>query len=140
MNVTERKRVMILCTGNSARSQMAEGLLREIAGGLVEVASAGVEPSRVRTEAIAAMKEIGIDISGQRSKSIDEFKTQSFDYVITVCDHANQHCPAFTGAFRVHWSIQDPAGVLGDYDVRMQAFRSARDDLRRRIGESGRVI
>lgn len=84
------------------------------------------------------MKDIGIDISGQRSKSIDEFTTQSFDYVITVCEKANQHCPTFAGAFRVHWGIQDPASVVGEDDVRLQAFRSARDDLRQRIGEFGK--
>lgn len=96
----DRFRVLILCTGNSARSQMAEGLLRDMAGDRVEVASAGVAPTRVRPEAIEAMKEIGVDISNHRSKSIDELITQAFDYVITVCDNANQHCPVFAGASR----------------------------------------
>ena len=98
--MTDRLRVLILCTGNSARSQMAEGLLRDLAGDRVEVTSAGVAPTRVRPEAIEAMKEIGIDISNHRSKSIDELITQAFDYVITVCDNANQHCPVFAGASR----------------------------------------
>jgi arsenate reductase len=104
--MTERLRALILCTGNSARSQMAEGLLPDIAGDRIEVASAGVAPTRVRREAVEVMKEIGIDISNFRSKSIDEFLTQAFDYVITVCDNANQHCPMFAGlSRRIHWSI-----------------------------------
>lgn len=128
------KRVLILCTGNSARSQMAEGLLRDLAGDRFEVYSAGVSPSLVRPEAIAAMREIGIDISHHRSKSIDEFLGQSFDYVITVCDNANQQCPTFPGkAERIHWSIPDPAEVNGDANTRMAAFRSARDELRERL-------
>jgi arsenate reductase len=99
----DRKRVLILCTGNSARSQMAEGLLRHDAGDRFEVASAGVEPSRVRPEAIEAMNHIGIDISSHRSKSVDEFAGQEFDYVITVCDNANEHCPVFPGnTKRIH--------------------------------------
>ena len=93
--MSEPTRVLILCTGNSARSQMAEGLLRHDGGARFEVFSAGTQPSRVRAEAIAAMREIGIDISAQRSKSVDEFVGQPFDYVITVCDHAREHCPVF---------------------------------------------
>jgi arsenate reductase (thioredoxin) len=129
-----KQRVLILCTGNSARSQMAEGLLRDIAGDRFEVESAGVAPSFVRPEAIEAMREIGIDISQHRSKSVDEFAGQSFDYVITVCDNANQQCPMFPGkAERIHWSIADPAEVTGDEQERLAAFRSARDDLRERL-------
>lgn len=129
-----KTRVLILCTGNSARSQMAEGLLRGMAGDRFEVASAGVAPTRVRPEAIEAMREIDIDISEHRSKSVDEFLGQSFDYVITVCDNANQQCPMFPGkAERIHWSIPDPAEVAGDQNARLAAFRSARDDLRRRL-------
>src|SRR5215471_6015801 len=90
-----KKRVLILCTGNSARSQMAEGLLRHDAGDLFEVFSAGTRPTIVRPEAIAVMKELGIDISGHRSKSVDEFTGQSFDYVVTVCDNAKESCPIF---------------------------------------------
>lgn len=130
----DRLHVLILCTGNSARSQMAEGLLRDVAGDRIEVASAGVAPTHVRPEAIEAMKEIGIDISNHRSKSIDELITRAFDYVITVCDNANQHCPVFPGACRrIHWSIEDPAAVAGDDETRLEAFRSARNELRERL-------
>jgi arsenate reductase len=115
---------------------MAEGLLRHDGGIAFSVASAGLEPSVVRREAIEAMREIDIDISGQWSKSIDEFKGQAFDYLITVCDNANQNCPIFPGAVsRVHWSIKDPAAVAGTAEVRLSAFRSARDDLRARLGK-----
>lgn len=134
--MTERIRVLILCTGNSARSQMAEGLFRDMAGDGMEVASAGVAPTHVRPEAIEAMKEIGIDISNHRSKSVDELITQAFDYVITVCDNANQHCPMFPGACRrVHWSIEDPAAVAGDDKTRLEAFRRARNELRERLNK-----
>ena len=130
----DRLHVLILCTGNSARSQMAEGLLRDMAGDRIEVASAGVAPTHVRPEAIEAMKEFGIDISSHRSKSIDELIMQAFDYVITVCDTANQHCPVFPGACRrIHWSIEDPATVAGDDETRLEAFRSARNELRERL-------
>jgi arsenate reductase len=131
--MTDPLHVLILCTGNSARSQMAEGLLRDMAGDRVEVASAGVAPTQVRPEAIAALKEIGIDISNHRSKSIDEFLTQAFDYVITVCDNANQHCPVFPGGRRIHWSMEDPAAVKGDEKTRLAAFREVRDELRERL-------
>src|SRR6476661_1020585 len=93
----DKKKVLILCTGNSARSQLAEGLLRNMAGDRFEVSSAGVTPSSVRTEAVEAMKEAGIDISSHRSKSVDEFSGQKFDYVITVCDNARENCPVFPG-------------------------------------------
>ena len=113
---------------------MAEGLLRDIADDKFEVFSAGVDPSYVRPEAIEAMREMGIDISGQRSKSVDEFAGQHFDYVITVCDNANQQCPTFPGkSERLHWSINDPASVSGDEDSRLEAFRTARDELRARL-------
>lgn len=132
--MTDRIKILILCTGNSARSQMAEGLLRDIAGDRVVVASAGVSPTHVRPEAIEAMKEIGIDISNHRSKSIDELITQPFDYVITVCDNANQQCPTFAGTSRrIHWSIEDPAAVSGDHETRLEAFRQARNVLRERL-------
>ncbi|HEV2830205.1 MAG TPA: arsenate reductase ArsC [Pyrinomonadaceae bacterium] len=134
--MNERKRVLILCTGNSARSQMAEGLLRHDGGNDFIVESAGLEPSFVRTEAIEVMRELGIDISGQRSKSIDKFQGQPFDYVITVCDNANQNCPLFPAAtHRIHWSIEDPAAVTGDEKTRLQAFRAARDDLHERLSK-----
>ncbi len=111
---------------------MAEGLLRNIAGERFEVESAGVEPSFVRPEAIEVMREIGIDISNHRSKSVDEFLGQAFDYIITVCDNANQRCPIFPGdAQRIHWSIPDPAAVQPP--ERLNAFRSARDELSERL-------
>ena len=126
-----RKRVLILCTGNSARSQMAEGLLRHDGGAAFEVASAGTDPSHVRPEAIAAMNEIGIDISGHRSKSVDEFAGQAFDYVITVCDNARESCPVFPAATqRIHWSLDDPAAAQGTEEQRLAEFRRVRDQLR----------
>lgn len=129
-----KKRVLILCTGNSARSQMAEGLLRADAGDRFEVASAGVNPSQVRPEAIEAMREVGIDISGQRSKSVDEFVGQAFDYVITVCDNANEQCPIFPAQTeRIHWSFEDPAAVQDDAEARLAVFRRVRDEIRARL-------
>jgi arsenate reductase len=126
-----RKRVLILCTGNSARSQMAEGLLRYDAGDRFEVESAGTKASFVRPEAIAAMKEIGIDISGHRSKDVAEFDGQPFDYVITVCDNARETCPVFFGAAeKLHQSFPDPAAVEGSADERLAAFRAVRNELR----------
>jgi arsenate reductase (thioredoxin) len=127
-------RVLILCTGNSARSQMAEGLLRHDAGNACEVFSAGTKPTYVRPEAVAVMREAGIDISGQRSKSVDEFEGQDFDYVITVCDNAKQSCPVFPAKTRrIHWSIEDPAAVQGSEAERLAAFRRIRDELRSRL-------
>jgi arsenate reductase len=129
--MNDKTRVLILCTGNSARSQMAEGLLRHDAGGRFEVQSAGTKPSSVRPEAIAVMKELGIDISAQRSKHVDEFEGQRFDYVITVCDNARESCPAFFGAAkRLHQSFDDPAELSGSQDERLAAFRRVRDELR----------
>jgi arsenate reductase (thioredoxin) len=133
--MTEKKRVLILCTGNSARSQMAEGLLRRIAGDQFEVASAGVAPTQLRPEAIAVMREIGIDISAHRSKSVDEFTAEEFDYVITVCDNANEQCPVFPGkSRRIHWSFADPVTVQDD-TARLAAFRRVRDEIRDRLNE-----
>jgi arsenate reductase len=127
-------RLLFLCTHNSARSQMAEGLLRELGGHEVEVFSAGTEASRVRREAIAVMREIGIDIRGQTSKTLDQFLGERFDYVITVCDNANDACPVFPGPTqRIHWSIPDPSSVTGSETDRLAAFRAARDELRDRI-------
>jgi arsenate reductase len=129
--MTDKKRVLILCTGNSARSQMAEGLLRRDLGDQFEVESAGTKPSRVRPEAIRAMREIGIDISGHRSKSVDEFAGQDFDYVLTVCDHAKESCPIYPGhSNRLHHNFQDPAAVQGSEEQRLAAFRKVRDELR----------
>ncbi len=127
-------RVLILCTGNSARSQMAEGLLRHDAGNVYDVFSAGTKPTQVRPEAVAVMQEAGIDISGYRSKSVDEYAGQDFDYVITVCDNAKESCPIFPAKTqRVHWSIEDPAAVQGSEKDRLAAFRLARDELRARL-------
>ena len=127
-------RVLILCTGNSARSQMAEGLLRHDGGDRFEVASAGVSPTRVRPEAVTAMREVGIDISAHRSKSVDEFTNQEFDYVITVCDNANEQCPVFPGnTKRIHWSFEDPAAVIGSEQERLKVFRRVRDEIRHRL-------
>lgn len=132
--MSQRKRVLILCTGNSARSQMAEGLLHQMAGDVYEVASAGVSPSHVRPEAIEAMREIGIDISHHRSKSVDEFTNQKMDYVITVCDNAREHCPIFPGeAKQIHWSFDDPAGVEGDEVTRLAVFRRVRDEIQQQL-------
>jgi len=126
-----KKRVLILCTGNSARSQMAEGLLRHDAGDRFEVFSAGTKPSRVRPEAIAVMRELGIDISGHRSKSVDEFAGQSFDYVLTVCDNAKESCPIFPGkAVIIHHSFEDPAALRASEEDRLALFRRVRDEIR----------
>jgi arsenate reductase len=132
----KKRRVLILCTGNSARSQMAEGLLRHEGGNGFEVFSAGVSPSRVRPEAIEAMREIGVDISAQRSKSVEEFAGQPFDYVITVCDNAREQCPFFpAGTTCLHWSFDDPAAVEGDEAERLAVFRRVRDEIGARLGE-----
>ena len=128
--------MLILCTGNSARSQMAEGLLRQQAADRFEVFSAGTKPSSVRPEAIAVMNEIGIDISGHRSKGITEFTGQEFDYVVTVCDNARALCPVFPGRSRqLHWPFDDPAAVAGSQAQREAAFRKVRDQLHARILE-----
>lgn len=129
---TKQIRVLILCTGNSARSQMAEGVLRHDGGARFVVESAGVKPSRVRPEAIQVMQELGIDISGHRSKSAAEFVGQPFDYIITVCDHANETCPVFSGeAERIHHSFEDPpAPGVGSDDERLAIFRRVRDEIR----------
>ncbi|HBB95352.1 MAG TPA: protein-tyrosine-phosphatase [Blastocatellia bacterium] len=129
----EKTRVLFLCTGNSARSQMAEGLLRDLAGDQFEVFSAGTIASFVRPQAIAVMNEIDIDISAHRSKSADEFLDDEFDCVITVCDHANQRCPVFSGpAKRLHWSIDDPV-LSGSEQEQLASFRRACDELHQRI-------
>jgi arsenate reductase len=126
-----KQRVLILCTGNSARSQMAEGLLRHDAGDRFDVESAGTKPGYVRPEAIAAMREIGFDISSHRSKHVDEFQNQPFDYVLTVCDNARETCPIYPGQTnRIHHSFEDPAAIQGSEDERLAAFRKVRDQIR----------
>jgi arsenate reductase len=136
MTTTTRKRVLVLCTGNSARSQMAEGLLRNMAGDRFEVFSAGTRPAGLNPMAVAAMGEIGMDISRHHSKSVEEFSRQSFDYVITVCDSANESCPIFPGvAQRLHYSFQDPAAAQGSAEEQMAVFRRVRDQIGERLRE-----
>lgn len=123
--------MLFVCTGNKARSQMAEGLLRHLARARFEVYSAGTRPSGLAEETVAVMREIGVDVSGQRSKHVDEFAGQAFDYLITVCDSARQACPAFPGGGeRLHWDVEDPADTEGAGATRLEAFRKARDVLR----------
>ena len=129
-----KRRVLVLCTGNSARSQMAEGLLRHQRQVDLEVFSAGTAPGTVHPLAIRAMAEKGIDIAGQRSKHVDEFRESSFDDVLTVCDSAAESCPVFSGkARRTHWSLPDPAAAAGAEAERMEVFRRVRDDLEHRL-------
>jgi arsenate reductase (thioredoxin) len=127
-----RKRVLILCTGNSARSQMAEGLLRHDAGDRFEVFSAGVDPAAaVRPEAISVMRELGIDLSGHRPKHVDEFAGQNFDYVLTVCDHAQEVCPVFPAqTMTIHHSFVDPGNLPGSSEEKLVQFRQVRDQIR----------
>ena len=128
------KKLLILCTGNSARSQMAEGLFRHAGGDRFEVFSAGVKPSLVRPEAIAVMQEIGIDIFGHRSKSIDEFLNVPLDIIVTVCDNARETCPVFPARVEfLHWPFEDPAHVEGTEAERQAAFRKVRNQIRARI-------
>ena len=125
-----KKRVLILCTGNSARSQMAEGLLRRMAGGQMEVFSAGTQTSVVNPLAVRAMADRGLDISGHRSKHLSEFQAQPFDYVITVCDRAAETCPIFPGpAERLHWGFPDPAAAPGSEAERLAVFAQVRDAI-----------
>ncbi len=131
---TRKQHVLILCTHNSARSQMAEALLNSIAGERIEAYSAGSAPGRVNPFAIEAMSEIGIDISAARSKHLNEFLDGGIDVVITVCDDANESCPVFPGnPERIHWSFPDPSAVTGTYEERLAAFRAVRDGLRERL-------
>ncbi|HEV2251393.1 MAG TPA: arsenate reductase ArsC [Candidatus Limnocylindria bacterium] len=129
-----KARVLFLCTHNSARSQMAEGLLRHAAGDRFDAHSAGTEATAVRPLAVAAMRELGIDISTQRSKALDGYVDQRFDHVITVCDDANESCPIFpNAAHRIHWSLPDPANATGTEDEQLAVYRRVRDLLRARI-------
>jgi len=126
-----KKRVLVLCTGNSARSQMAEGLLRHEAGDRFQVESAGTKPGQVRPEAITVMKELGIDISGHNSKHVNEFNGQAFDYVLTVCDNAKESCPVFPAQTkRIHKAFEDPAAFQGTETERLAVFRRVRDEIR----------
>ena len=123
-------RVLFLCVHNSARSQMAEGLLRSMGGGAVDVKSAGLQAGGLRPEAVAVMHELGLDISAQRSKSIEELADEHFDIVVTTCEEAKEACPFFPGAREtLHWDLPDPSAVPGDEPTRLAAFREVRDEL-----------
>lgn len=128
-------RVLFLCTGNSARSQMAEGLLRALGGQDFEVHSAGLEPRELNPLAVEAMAEIGIDISGQRSKHLNEFLDIQFDYIITVCDRARDSCPTFPrDSENIHWGYDDPAAAQGTEEEKLAVFRRVRNEIRQRLG------
>ena len=130
----EQLRVLVLCTGNAARSQMAEGILRTLSQGAIEVYSAGTHPAGMSPLAVEVMREVNIDISGQRSKSVAEFDGQEFSVVITVCDKAAERCPVFPGApERIHFSLEDPAAVVGSREERLRVFRRVRDELTERL-------
>lgn len=129
-------KVLFLCTGNSARSQMAEGLMRSLGLGLWEVKSGGLLPSYVHPLGIRVMEEIGIDISHQTSKSMEQFLNEDFDYIVTLCDHAAMSCPTFPGqAKRLHWSLEDPAAAVGTIEQRLIVFRKIRDEIKTKIEE-----
>ena len=129
-----KSRVLFLCTANACRSQMAEAILRHLAGDRFEVASAGTHPSRLDPRAVESLREIGIDATGQRSKGIEEMEGRSFDYVITVCDRAHEECPIFPATVkRLHWSIEDPAGASGSEEKVREEFRRCREEIKRRI-------
>ena len=134
VEVEDQARVLFLCTHNSARSQMAEGLLRHLGGDRFEAHSAGTEATHVRPLAIRAMNDVGVDITGQESKTLDRYLEEPFDYVITVCDEASEACPYFPGARnRLHWSFEDPSGTEGSEEERLAIFRKVRDEIRERI-------
>ena len=131
-----KPKVLFLCTGNSARSQMAEGYLRHAAGDKFEPLSAGIEPKGLNPLAVEVMREFGIDISQQRSKDVAELLGQAIPYVITVCDNARERCPIFPLTYKfLHWSLDDPATAQGSHDDKLEVFRRVRDELRRRIDE-----
>jgi arsenate reductase len=127
-----KKRVLFLCTGNSARSQMAEGLLRQTAGNQFDVFSAGTQPKGMHPRSVEVMNEVGIDISKQTSKNVSTYLHDKFDYVITVCDRAKQQCPVFPGAEPIHWGFDDPAEAVPDRQL--ETFRRVRDEIRHRLG------
>ncbi len=130
------KRVLFICTHNSARSQMAEGLINHDLAGKVKAFSAGTDPTFVHPLAVAAMEELGIDISRQRSKSLDEFEGEKFDFVITLCDHAAESCPVFFGGTRrMHMGFPDPSGVAGTEEEKLTFFHKLRDQIRKEIME-----
>jgi arsenate reductase len=133
---SSKPKVLFLCTGNSARSQMAEGYLRHVAGDLFEPLSAGIEPKGLNPLAVEAMSEIGIDISHQKSKDVVSFLGQHIPYVVTVCDNARERCPIFPRTYKfVHWSFDDPAAAQGTREEKLAVFRRVRDETARRIDE-----
>ncbi|MFQ6052464.1 MAG: arsenate reductase ArsC [Candidatus Hydrothermarchaeota archaeon] len=135
------KRVLFLCTHNSCRSQIAEGILRQLHGDKFEVFSAGIKPSEVSPYAIKCMAEVGIDISKHKSKPVERFLGERFDYVITVCDSAKESCPFFSGgAKHLQWNFIDPASATGSEEEIMSVFREARDEIKNRIKETFREI
>lgn len=129
------KKILFVCTGNSCRSQMAEGLLKHYSGQTCEAFSAGTNPTSINPNAILVMKELDIDISKQKSESIDNYLNQRFDVVITVCDNAKETCPVFTGKVkkRLHWSFRDPAEAEGNQDEILDVFRKIRDEIKQKI-------
>lgn len=132
--MNDRQRVIFVCTHNSARSQMAEGMLRAWGGDRFEAFSAGTEATRVRPEAVEVMNELGIDISDQTSETLEPYVGQPFDWLVTVCDQAKEACPTLPGVARqAHWSVADPSTSGGDEETRLEAFRAARDDLAGRV-------
>jgi arsenate reductase len=131
-------RVLFICTGNRARSQMGEGLLRHIAGDRFDVRSAGIIPSGLAAETVEVMREIGVDVSGHVSEHVDHYASQHFDYVITVCDASRESCPVFPGGREIHWSVEDPSDTYSRGGTLLNAFRVARDDLRGRIEKFAR--
>lgn len=136
-----RRRVLFVCTHNSARSQMAEGWLRHAAGDRFEAHSAGVEATAVRPLAVRAMAEAGVDISGQESKTLERYLGRPWDYVITVCDQANEACPFFPGAARrLHWSLPDPSQAAGPEEQQLEVYRRVRDAIRVHIDEFVRSL
>lgn len=132
-----KPKVLFLCTGNSARSQMAEGYLRHVAGNRYEVLSGGISPKGLNPLAVEAMNEIGIDISRQRSKDVVEYLGTAIQYVVTVCDNAKERCPIFPGTYKfLHWSLQDPAAATGTHDEKLAVFRQVRDEVAARIEQT----
>ena len=131
-----KKKILVLCTGNSCRSQIAEGYIRHFAGDRFEVTSAGLEPGVVNPRAIQVMKEDGVDISTHTSDDVNQYVSQNFNYIITVCDHARERCPYFPGqAERIHWSFEDPAAARGTEDEILAVFQIVRDQIRDKIKE-----
>ena len=141
MNDMRKKRVLIICTGNSFRSQMAEGFFKHLASDMFDAYSAGIQPTTINPLAIKVMEEIGIDISRQYSKSIKEYLSRSFDYIITVCDSAKQTCPIFPGEYKkIHWDIEDPAGFQGAQEEILEKTRKIRDIIEKKIKELLKTI